>query len=204
MPFPLPHSDSGSAISVLSAPSASNLSPAVSFRTLDCELSTEDCQLPLTPIIPAHTRPPGWGGIYRFPGPTTPSTAPSPTLSSRPEWPTFSSVRAARTSATEWRDRGNQPLSNANRWRARNLERRIRKWPVYHVYTSPAPPVFSAPALRIFWNAESGNTNRNSSTASRRNTMLCGWFISSRMVSPSRQSAAKSKSKAGGVRKNWH
>jgi len=62
MPFPLPHSDSGSAISVLSAPSASNLSPAVSFRTLDCELSTVDCQLPLTPIIPAHTRPPGWGG----------------------------------------------------------------------------------------------------------------------------------------------
>jgi hypothetical protein len=29
-----------------------------------------------------------------------------PTLSSRPERPTFSSVRAARTSAAQWRDRG--------------------------------------------------------------------------------------------------
>src|ERR1700675_645100 len=38
---------------------------------------------------------------YRFPGQTTRRVAPFPILSSRAEWPTFSSVRAARTSAME-------------------------------------------------------------------------------------------------------
>jgi hypothetical protein len=75
---------------------------------------------------------------------------------------------------------------------------------VYHVYILASASGVLYTGVTNFLDAESGNTNRNSSTASRRNTMLRGWFISSRMVSPSRQSAAKSKSKAGGVRKNWH
>jgi hypothetical protein len=62
MPLPLPHFDSGSAISALSASSALNSSAAFSFRTLNCELSTVDCRPALTPIIPAHTSPPE-GGI---------------------------------------------------------------------------------------------------------------------------------------------
>ena len=63
MPLPLPYFDSGSAISALSAPSALNSSAAFSFRTLNYGLSTVDCRLALTPIIPAHTSPPGRGDV---------------------------------------------------------------------------------------------------------------------------------------------
>jgi hypothetical protein len=57
----------------------------------------------LSPMCGQPPRPPGWPTLSSEKG-WVRSSSP---LSSRPEWPTFSPVRAARMSAMEWRDRGN-------------------------------------------------------------------------------------------------
>src|SRR5580704_9711477 len=72
-------------------------------------------------------------------------------LSSRPEWPIFSSVRAARTSAMERRDHGNtstrpQPLKSANLFGVLN-ERPAERQPAKNLPPNPKPlHVSSLPA----------------------------------------------------------
>ena len=117
--------------------SAHSESPATSALKSDsvsgsfdssCRLLTVDCKLPLTPTIPAHTRPPGEGGYTGSlvrPHPV-PRDAKLPFLSSRAKQPDLF-PRAALGRVGLRREGPWQPsLSNPNRWHDYKPEVSIR------------------------------------------------------------------------------
>src|SRR6266403_3338551 len=224
MPFPLPPSDSGSATSAcpernqrralsvssvvnnppapisapISAHSASSAISAFSFLTLNSKLSALNCPSSLTPIIPTHTRPPGRGDIPVPWSDHTQRDAKRNCLFRHPERSslTFSPAPHLGASGCAERDRGNQPCPTQTDGK-RSTSKGESQWPSTTFTYSPAPPGSSTPASPTSWSAVSASTKRNSSTGSRSNTTSRAWCTTNRTASPSRQSAAKSKSKAG-------